>query len=71
MYDELKYVWLQGRQVRLCCTSQTTLLKRLFSNLFLLLLFFFTQQVWMYSRLYRTVPRFHTAEILEAAKAGE
>lgn len=33
--------------------------------------FFFTQQVWMYCRLYRTVPRFHTAEILEAAKAGE
>lgn len=40
VYDELKYVWLQGRQV------------------------------WMYCRLYRTVPRFHTAEILEAAKAG-
>ncbi|XP_033825504.1 N-acylglucosamine 2-epimerase [Periophthalmus magnuspinnatus] len=40
VYDELKYVWLQGRQV------------------------------WMYCRLYRTVPRFHTEEILEAAKAG-
>ncbi|CAL9703713.1 unnamed protein product [Knipowitschia caucasica] len=40
VYDDTKYVWLQGRQV------------------------------WMYSRLYRTVPRFHTEQILEAAKAG-
>lgn len=40
VYDELKYVWLQGRQV------------------------------WMYSRLYRTVERFHRPEILEAAKSG-
>lgn len=27
-------------------------------------------QVWMYSRLYRTMDRFHKPEILEAAKAG-
>ncbi|XP_053705391.1 N-acylglucosamine 2-epimerase [Synchiropus splendidus] len=40
VYDELKYVWLQGRQV------------------------------WMYSRLYRTMERFRRPEILEAAKAG-
>lgn len=40
VYDELKYVWLQGRQV------------------------------WMYCRLYRTVPRFHREDILQAAKAG-
>ncbi|XP_072305458.1 N-acylglucosamine 2-epimerase isoform X1 [Eucyclogobius newberryi] len=40
VYDELKYVWLQGRQV------------------------------WMYCRLYRTVPRFHREELLQAAKAG-
>uniref|UniRef100_A0A8C1WSK3 N-acylglucosamine 2-epimerase n=1 Tax=Cyprinus carpio TaxID=7962 RepID=A0A8C1WSK3_CYPCA len=40
VYDELKYVWLQGRQV------------------------------WMYSRLYRTVERFHRPEILDAAKSG-
>lgn len=39
-YDDLKYVWLQGRQV------------------------------WMYCRLYRTVDRFCTPEILQAAKAG-
>lgn len=40
VYDELKYVWLQGRQV------------------------------WMYCRLYRTVPRFRREDILQAAKAG-
>ncbi|KAK6466681.1 N-acylglucosamine 2-epimerase isoform X1 [Huso huso] len=40
-YDDLKYVWLQGRQV------------------------------WMYCRLYRTVDRFRTPEILQAAKAGK
>ncbi|XP_063150310.1 N-acylglucosamine 2-epimerase [Candoia aspera] len=40
VYDDLKYVWLQGRQV------------------------------WMYSRLYRKVPRFQRPELLEAAKAG-
>ncbi|XP_068780307.1 N-acylglucosamine 2-epimerase isoform X1 [Struthio camelus] len=40
VYDETKYVWLQGRQV------------------------------WVYSRLYRKVPRFRRPEILEAARAG-
>ncbi|KAK7883952.1 hypothetical protein WMY93_027075 [Mugilogobius chulae] len=40
VYDQLKYVWLQGRQV------------------------------WMYCRLYQTVPRFHRDDILQAAKAG-
>ncbi|XP_007420570.1 N-acylglucosamine 2-epimerase [Python bivittatus] len=40
VYDDLKYVWLQGRQV------------------------------WMYSRLYRKVPRFQRPELLQAAKAG-
>ncbi|KAM6475781.1 N-acylglucosamine 2-epimerase isoform 1-T2 [Liasis olivaceus] len=40
VYDDLKYVWLQGRQV------------------------------WMYSRLYRKVPRFRRPELLQAAKAG-
>ncbi|XP_033029891.1 N-acylglucosamine 2-epimerase [Lacerta agilis] len=40
VYDDLKYVWLQGRQV------------------------------WMYSRLYRKVPRFRRPEILQAARAG-
>ncbi|TSL97328.1 N-acylglucosamine 2-epimerase [Bagarius yarrelli] len=40
IYDELKYVWLQGRQV------------------------------WMFCRLYRTVPRFHRPDILQAAKSG-
>ncbi|KAI1890225.1 hypothetical protein AGOR_G00151480 [Albula goreensis] len=40
VYDELKYVWLQGRQV------------------------------WMYSRLYRTMERFHRPEILQAAISG-
>ncbi|KAM6184501.1 N-acylglucosamine 2-epimerase [Sarcoramphus papa] len=41
VYDETKYVWMQGRQV------------------------------WVYSRLYRTVPRFRRPELLEAARAGE
>lgn len=42
VYDDTKYVWMQGRQV------------------------------WMYSRLYRTVPRFRRPELLEAAiKGGE
>ncbi|XP_062456771.1 N-acylglucosamine 2-epimerase [Rhea pennata] len=40
VYDETKYVWLQGRQV------------------------------WVYSRLYRKMPRFRRPEILEAARAG-
>ncbi|GAB0202301.1 N-acylglucosamine 2-epimerase [Grus japonensis] len=40
VYDETKYVWMQGRQV------------------------------WVYSRLYRTVPRFRRPELLEAARAG-
>lgn len=40
VYDDLKYVWLQGRQV------------------------------WMYSRLYRTMERYRRPEILEAAKLG-
>ncbi|XP_061469907.1 N-acylglucosamine 2-epimerase isoform X1 [Rhineura floridana] len=40
VYDDLKYVWLQGRQV------------------------------WMYSRLYRKVPRFRRPELLQAARAG-
>ncbi|KAK9407628.1 N-acylglucosamine 2-epimerase [Crotalus adamanteus] len=40
VYDDLKYVWLQGRQV------------------------------WLYSRLYRKVPRFQRPELLQAAKAG-
>ncbi|XP_053552039.1 N-acylglucosamine 2-epimerase [Bombina bombina] len=40
VYDDLKYIWLQGRQV------------------------------WMYCRLYRTVPRFHKPEILNDAVAG-
>ncbi|XP_058028385.1 N-acylglucosamine 2-epimerase [Ahaetulla prasina] len=40
VYDDQKYVWLQGRQV------------------------------WMYSRLYRKVPRFQRPELLQAAKAG-
>ncbi|XP_074058473.1 N-acylglucosamine 2-epimerase [Macrotis lagotis] len=40
VYDDLKYVWLQGRQV------------------------------WMYCRLYRKLQRFHSPEILDAAKAG-
>ncbi|KAJ7317429.1 hypothetical protein JRQ81_003591 [Phrynocephalus forsythii] len=40
IYDDLKYVWLQGRQV------------------------------WMYSRLYRKVPRFRRPELLQAARAG-
>lgn len=40
VYDDLKYVWLQGRQV------------------------------WMYSRLYRTVPRFHRDDVLQVAKSG-
>ncbi|KAG9331151.1 hypothetical protein JZ751_019943 [Albula glossodonta] len=40
VYDDLKYVWLQGRQV------------------------------WMYSRLYRTMERFHRPEILQAAISG-
>ncbi|KAL8164395.1 UNVERIFIED_CONTAM: hypothetical protein K2H54_050374 [Gekko kuhli] len=40
VYDDLKYVWLQGRQV------------------------------WMYSRLYRTVPKFHHPEVIGAARAG-
>ncbi|KAM4880044.1 N-acylglucosamine 2-epimerase [Sylvia borin] len=42
VYDDTKFVWLQGRQI------------------------------WVYSRLYRTVPRFRRPELLEAArKAGE
>ncbi|XP_069501517.1 N-acylglucosamine 2-epimerase isoform X2 [Ambystoma mexicanum] len=42
VYDDLKYVWLQGRQV------------------------------WMYCRLYRKVPRYHSADLLQAAlSAGE
>uniref|UniRef100_A0A8C8RUM9 N-acylglucosamine 2-epimerase n=1 Tax=Pelusios castaneus TaxID=367368 RepID=A0A8C8RUM9_9SAUR len=40
VYDDVKYVWLQGRQV------------------------------WVYARLYRTVPRFRRPELLEAARAG-
>ncbi|XP_077185812.1 N-acylglucosamine 2-epimerase isoform X2 [Paroedura picta] len=40
IYDDLKYVWLQGRQV------------------------------WMYSRLYRTAPKFRRPEVIEAARAG-
>ncbi|XP_069739046.1 N-acylglucosamine 2-epimerase [Phaenicophaeus curvirostris] len=40
VYDDTKYVWMQGRQV------------------------------WVYSRLYRTVPRFRRPELLEAARAG-
>ncbi|XP_032650904.2 N-acylglucosamine 2-epimerase isoform X2 [Chelonoidis abingdonii] len=40
IYDDVKYVWLQGRQV------------------------------WVYARLYRTVPRFRRPELLEAARAG-
>ncbi|XP_022081272.1 N-acylglucosamine 2-epimerase-like [Acanthaster planci] len=39
-YDDLKYCWLQGRQV------------------------------WMYSKLYNTVAKYHTPEVLEAAKKG-
>nr|XP_041567871.1 N-acylglucosamine 2-epimerase isoform X2 [Taeniopygia guttata] len=42
VYDDTKFVWLQGRQI------------------------------WVYSRLYRTVPRFRRPELLQAArKAGE
>ncbi|CAM5173919.1 unnamed protein product [Eretmochelys imbricata] len=41
VYDDVKYVWLQGRQV------------------------------WVYARLYRTVPRFRRPDLLEAARAGE
>ncbi|XP_019334289.1 N-acylglucosamine 2-epimerase isoform X2 [Alligator mississippiensis] len=40
VYDETKYVWMQGRQV------------------------------WVYARLYRSVPRFRRPELLEAARAG-
>lgn len=40
VYDDMKYVWLQGRQV------------------------------WMYSRLYRKVPRFRRPELLQAAQEG-
>ncbi|XP_070558541.1 N-acylglucosamine 2-epimerase-like [Ptychodera flava] len=40
VYDDLKYGWLQGRQV------------------------------WMYSKLYNEVERFHRADILEAAVKG-
>lgn len=40
VYDDVKYVWLQARQV------------------------------WMYCRLYRTLPRFRRPQLLEAAKAG-
>nr|XP_048689327.1 N-acylglucosamine 2-epimerase isoform X6 [Caretta caretta] len=40
VYDDVKYVWLQGRQV------------------------------WVYARLYRTVPRFRRPDLLEAARAG-
>ncbi|XP_044299387.1 N-acylglucosamine 2-epimerase isoform X1 [Varanus komodoensis] len=40
VYDDLKYIWLQGRQV------------------------------WMYSRLYRKLPRFRRPELLQAARAG-
>ncbi|XP_044299388.1 N-acylglucosamine 2-epimerase isoform X2 [Varanus komodoensis] len=39
VYDDLKYIWLQGRQV------------------------------WMYSRLYRKLPRFRRPELLQAARA--
>ncbi|XP_072026630.1 N-acylglucosamine 2-epimerase-like [Amphiura filiformis] len=39
-FDDLKYCWLQGRQV------------------------------WMYSKLYNSIPRFHTEEVLQAARAG-
>ncbi|XP_056366337.1 N-acylglucosamine 2-epimerase-like [Oenanthe melanoleuca] len=42
VYDDTKFVWLQGRQI------------------------------WVYSRLYRTVPRFRRPELLRAAReAGE
>ncbi|XP_038238315.1 N-acylglucosamine 2-epimerase isoform X1 [Dermochelys coriacea] len=40
VYDDVKFVWLQGRQV------------------------------WVYARLYRTVPRFRRPDLLEAARAG-
>ncbi|XP_038067868.1 N-acylglucosamine 2-epimerase-like [Patiria miniata] len=39
-YDDLKYCWLQGRQV------------------------------WMYCKLYNNLPKYHTPEILQAAKKG-
>lgn len=63
IYDELKYVWLQGRQVGLIlCSEDSTSHRcsRLISAL----------QVWMYCRLYGTTERFHRPHILEAAKAG-
>jgi len=65
VYDELKYVWLQGRQVRrrrrriAVWTPDVTRLM------------YVSSQVWMYCRLYRTMERFHKPEILEAAKAGK
>ncbi|XP_071657384.1 N-acylglucosamine 2-epimerase isoform X7 [Patagioenas fasciata] len=40
VYDDTKYVWMQGRQI------------------------------WVYSRLYRTFPRFRRPELLEAARAA-
>lgn len=68
VYDELKFVWLQGRQVSLSndCfniwSSPWNLSNWIYGIFF---------QVWMYCRLYRSLDRFHRPEILEAAKAGK
>ena len=59
VYDTLKHCWMQGRQVEHPARGT---LQRQHSSL--------PHQVWMYAKLYNSLPSFHTDEVLQAAERG-
>lgn len=70
LYDDLKYVWLQGRQVGISratgSSSHSPAAARGLSRIPPDPL----RQVWVYCHLYRKLERFRRPELLEAATAG-